>query len=121
MTKIKGKIKVKIKTKPQCDCENHYLEVLKSFDGEVCTYNRMCYKCGKWWTYTTRIEYRHMKQPSFHGNAALSLKACTRSQLPNVARIVQYGDLLYCIDGNGVTDVYAKALDGTIIQFTRKD
>lgn len=37
----------------KCDCENHYLE-LKSFDiqSNAFIYQRMCYKCGKWWTYS---------------------------------------------------------------------
>ena len=42
--KIK-KLKVKIK----CACADHYLELLKSFDGFEYTYLRQCTKCGKVW------------------------------------------------------------------------
>lgn len=48
--------KVQLKAKVKCDCEEHYLELLQSFDGEIAVYKRMCCKCGKWWTYTTSVE-----------------------------------------------------------------
>lgn len=48
--------KVQLKAKIKCNCEEHYLELLQSFDGENAVYKRMCCKCGKWWMYTERVE-----------------------------------------------------------------
>lgn len=44
--------KVKLKARPKCHCDEHYLELCISFDGENFVYKRFCYKCGKSWTYT---------------------------------------------------------------------
>ena len=49
------KIKLKAKIKPKCDCENHYLELCTSFDGETYQYKRYCYKCHKAWNYMKRL------------------------------------------------------------------
>ena len=49
------KIKIKAKIKPKCDCENHYLELCTSFDGETYQYQRYCYKCHKTWNYTKSL------------------------------------------------------------------
>ena len=46
------KIKLKAQVKPKCNCEDHCLELCTSFDGETFVYQRYCYKCGKWWTYS---------------------------------------------------------------------
>lgn len=47
--------KIRFNVKPKCNCEEHYLELCTSFDGEVFVYNRYCYKCGRTWVNAKRI------------------------------------------------------------------
>ena len=42
----------KLKVKIKCNCNDHYLELLKTFDGYTYTYRKCCTKCGRWWTDT---------------------------------------------------------------------
>ena len=42
----------RLKARIKCNCNNHYLELLKTFDGDTYTYMKCCTKCGKWWTDT---------------------------------------------------------------------
>ena len=79
------KIKLKAQVKPKCNCEDHYLELCTSYDGETFTYQRYCYKCGKWWTYS---EHRPLKYTVFSG---IEYKPLASKLLTENAPQVLYG------------------------------
>lgn len=39
-----------------CDGGRHYLELMTDFDGTTGTFFRKCYKCGREWTATEKVE-----------------------------------------------------------------
>ena len=93
MKKIKS---INTIVKPKCDCENHYLELFSYFNGDVAaTYNRMCYKCGKWWTYTESL-----------GNTTMS-EWCAYQQM-------RFEDVLTIKDYDGTKHFYHMGADGCI-------
>lgn len=89
-----------------CNCQDHYLELFQSFNDDGDTYNRMCYKCGKWWTHTVCKE-----KPSLP--IIPKIYVCSSADLP-LNRQWRHGEILMVDDGYGVSTIYAMNADGTI-------
>ena len=102
--------KIKLKVKPKCNCEDHYLELCTSFDGETYVYQRYCYKCGKWWNYT---KCESLKDPSPYGICFTSMIS-TKLKKVYVPRIIYTENMIIFDDRYGNYDVYEKMEDGCV-------
>ena len=47
--------KVNARVAPKCKCEEHFLELCTGFDGEIFSFERYCYVCGKSWVHKEGI------------------------------------------------------------------
>lgn len=112
---MKKQIKVRIKT--ECNCEDHHLELLTSFDGTTFVYKGFCYKCGKSWTYTKNIttgygELNNNAEPSFGKEYIKYVNNYFDCAYVNTTNMVD-GQLI-CNNSTGDVYVYRMCNDGTV-------
>lgn len=102
------KIKLKVKVKPKCNCEDHYLELCTSFDGETFTYQRYCYKCGKWWIYT---KHESLKDSVY--DICFTSMDSTKIEV-HIPRTIETENLMIFYNGYDRYDVCEKMKDGSV-------
>lgn len=99
------RIRLKSRTVPQCNCYEHYLELLHSIDGDTFVWDRYCYKCGKHW------RYADVKQtPKFEDTYVLPLPSITVE-----------GDIITFDDGRSCRQTYALSKEGWLGDFLRAE
>ena len=111
------KIKIKAKIKPKCDCENHYLELCTSFDGETYQYQRYCYKCHKTWNYTkSLVEKRSNASRSYitDGGASHSYIYDTYGGNIAVPRMEVMDGVVFCLN---IILLHSGDIDNHLIDF----
>ena len=105
----------KLKAKIKCNCNDHYIELLSTFDGDTYTYMKCCTKCGRWWTDISSEYVHEYDETSIYDTRNHCI--CTFK----APRVIQTEHAVIFDDGHGYRDVYLKYSDGTLSELLRRE